>query len=150
MHDIAVLSESEYLQRERTGKTMNIYSGSTENPLKISLSFSSDQPFINETTEYMYINYYNTGRGNINKLEKGSVIIKVPDNIQMTCDDYEGNNILRLNRDLIFNNKQTKKSTCKIITNAKQLIDSKNLVISSNYKYWFDNSIIVKIKPKLD
>ncbi len=150
VQSIAVLTETEYLQNQRTGKTTNTYSGSTKNPLKISLSFSSEQPFLNDTTEYMYINYVNTGVGNIDKLESGSVQIKVPDNIILSCDDYEGNKIMILNRDLIFNNKKAKKSTCRIKTNAKQPIDSKTLMITANYKYRFDNSLNIKIKPKLE
>ncbi len=147
--DIIVLSETEFLTEQRTGKISERQPNfaSTDNPLQIAFSFSNPQPFENDTEEFMYMQY-SAGSG-LEKLSKGSVQFTIPNNVKITCDDYvAGGNKLTLNRDLVFIDGTAKKSTCKLTTNAQQDVDSKTLQITANYLYAIDNSINVKIKQK--
>lgn len=147
--DIIVLSESEYLNEQRTGKINERFArfASTDNPLQIIFSFSNTQPFENDTEEFMYMQYY-AGSG-LEKLSKNSVQFTSPNNVKIACDDYtaEGNRFT-LNRDLVFIDGMAKKSTCKFATSAQQDVDSKTLQLTANYLYAIDNFINVKIKPK--
>lgn len=149
---IAVLQEAEYQQELRSGEIskIDIQQYSTSNPLKISLSFSDPQPFIDNTDLYIYIDYTNTGSGFIDKLEKGDITIKIPDNLALQqCNDYrqEGSKLI-LDKDLTFINNRAKQSLCKFKTKSAQPKDLKTLTITANYKYELDNSIIIKIKPR--
>lgn len=151
VQDIIVLSESEFLTEQRTGKISERTAqfASTSNPLQISISFSSPQPFEDKTDEFMYIEYFNAGSGNLEKLGKDSVQFSAPGNVKMSCDDYRsegGKNIL--NRDLVFTGGRAKKSACKLATQAHEPADSKTMQLTANYLYAIDNSINVKIKPK--
>lgn len=151
VQDIIVLSESEFLTEQRTGKISERTAqfASTSNPLQISISFSSPQPFEDKTDEFMYIEYFNAGSGNLEKLGKDSVQFSAPGNVKMSCDDYRsegGKNIL--NRDLFFTNNRAKKSTCKLTTQAQEPVDSKTLQLTANYLYAIDNFIDVKIRQK--
>ncbi len=149
--DIIVLSDSEFLTEQRSGKIGERVAqfASTDNPLKITTSFSEPQPFEDASDEFMYIEYSNTGSGVLEKLEKGSVVMTAPGNVKISCDDYGLNgNKLTLNRDLTFINGRAKKSTCKLTTQALQPADSKTLQLTANYLYAVDNSINVKIKQK--
>ncbi len=147
--DIIVLSESEFLTEQRTGKINERIArfATTDNPLRITFSFSNIQPFENDTEEFMYMQY--SADSGMEKLQKGSVRFTAPNNVKITCDDYaaEGNKFT-LNRDLAFIDGSAKKSTCKIATNATEPIDSKTIQITANYLYTIDNFINVKIKPK--
>lgn len=149
--DIIVLSESEFLDEQRSGKINERAAQfvSTDNPLKITVSFSDPQPFEDAVDEFMYIDYSNTGSGDLEKLDSGSVSMTAPNNVKISCDDYiTDGNALTLNRDLTFINGNAKKSTCKLTTKAGQPVDSKTLQITANYLYAVDNSINVKIKQK--
>jgi hypothetical protein len=143
--DIAVLTQSEYEQREVSG-TLNsipIQSSFPETPLKISLSFSDTQPFINNENYYMNLDYYNKGNGFI-EVEKGNITIKTPSNIKdFSCSDY---NDLALNRSLKFIENRAASSTCSFTTNSSQQLDIKSLSITARYKYMLDNSILIKVK----
>lgn len=147
--DIIVLSESEFLTEQRTGKINERVAQfvSTDNPLQITFSFSNPQPFENDTEEFMHIQY--SASSGLEKLSKGSVQFTAPNNVKITCDDYTADgNKFTLNRDLVFIDGMAKKSTCKLTTNAQQDADLKTLQITTNYLYKIDNSINVKIKPK--
>lgn len=147
--DIIVLDDAEFLDEQRTGKIGERVArfSSTDNPLQITISFSSQQPFENDTEEFMYMQYY-AGSG-LEKLSKSSVQFTAPNNVKIVCDDYtaEGNKFV-LNRDLVFIDGRAKKSTCKLTTGAQQPVDSKTIQLTANYKYAIDNSINVKIKQK--
>jgi hypothetical protein len=143
--DIAVLTQSEYEQREVSGTLNNIpiQSSFPETPLRISLSFSDTQPFINNENYYMNLDYYNKGNGFI-EVEKENITIKTSSNIKdFSCNDY---NDLALNRSLKFIENRAAGSTCSFTTVAAQPLDIKSLTITARYKYMLDNSILIKVK----
>jgi len=88
---VAVLTESEYYQKEQAGKLGEIpmTSTSTSNPLSILLSFSEGQPFISGEENYMYIDYSYSGDGYIDKISVDSIKIRFPNNMKnVSCNDY--------------------------------------------------------------
>jgi hypothetical protein len=90
--DIAVLPEGEYFQRESEGtlKDIPIRSSSSDAPLDIQITFSEEQPFLENQDYYMYINYYNKGNGLFDKTYIGLIL---PNNIEnMKCYDYNTSN----------------------------------------------------------
>lgn len=146
--DVIVLSDVEYTERQRTNRLNEFTPQLTKiaSPLDISISFSEEQPFQEETEILMNIDYYNIGTGFIDKIEKNNIQIIFPDNLELKeCNDYTNG---LLNKDLIFIKNKAKTSTCRFITKALQPIDAKNLLITGKYKYVIDNYITVKIKPK--
>lgn len=56
--------------------------------------------------------------------------------------------IFSLNRKLNFINNRASKSTCSFIPKASQPVDIQTLMLTANYKYLFDNSMIVKVRVK--
>ncbi len=88
--DIAVLSESEYQQRELDGTLQNvpIQFSFPSSPLQLSIRFSDSQPFIDNEEYNMFIEYNDVGEGII-EVEKGSIGIFIPSNIKsMACNNY--------------------------------------------------------------
>jgi hypothetical protein len=147
--DIAVLSQSEYDQRETAGTLKNIpiqYS-SPSSPLKITINLLGEQPFVTGEKYYMSIDYANTGSGFI-EVDKGDITITAPSNVNgFACDnDYDSS--LTLNKDLIFANNRASTSTCHFTTFTSQPLDIKSLTITARYKYVLYNSIIIKVKRK--
>jgi len=55
---------------------------------------------------------------------------------------------LTLNRNLTFINKAAKRSTCTFTAAPAVPLDTGALIITANYKYKLDNSILVKVKPR--
>lgn len=154
--DVIVLSESEYYIREQQGTLSNLTasSSSSSNPISLTLTFSENQPFLTGDSFNMYIDYSNTGSGFIDKLEAGSITIRIPANMNVdSCSGYlysstaTGGGTLVLNRDLSFIDNKAPRTTCRVSVTAGQLIDSKTLFLTANYKYALDNSIIVKVRP---
>ena len=158
--DIIVLAETEYYIREQTGNLSDLQPSSSSNlsPLKISLRFSDTQPFLEKEDIIMFIDYENIGDGFI---EIYNITMFVPDNLQGTCNHYTKSEATRsvdetgvsgnefvLNRELTFFNNKATESTCTFTTNATQIIDQQILAITAYYKYMFDNSMIIKVKPK--
>jgi hypothetical protein len=91
--DIAVLSQSEYEQREAAGTLNNIpiQSSSPSSPFKISLSFSGKQPFITDENYRINLDYYNIGNG---VLEVKNITIINPENLKdFSCNDYKSTTI---------------------------------------------------------
>ncbi|MEM7816835.1 MAG: hypothetical protein QXZ20_02890 [Candidatus Aenigmatarchaeota archaeon] len=89
--DIAVLTKSEYEQRELAGTLSNIpiQSFYPDSPLRITLSFSDDQPFMENENYYLYLDYYNKGGGFI-EVKKGDIKITAPSNVKdFSCKDYK-------------------------------------------------------------
>jgi hypothetical protein len=176
--DIAVLSQSEYEQREAAG-TLNdipIQSSSPSSPFKISLTLLGEQPFINGEKYYMSINYANIGSGFI-EVKKYDIGIATPTNIKdFTCsDDYISTSSASasassggfsggasgrpigvvgqlpnfiLNKDLIFISNRAPTSTCTFTASTSQPMDIKSLTITASYKYVLYNSILIKVKRK--
>jgi len=154
--DIAVLSDSEYYQRELAGtlKDIPIQSSSSISPLGISIEFSEDQPLLGKDNYYMYINYFNTGNGFIT-VNEGDITLKTPTNINIVQADgkYCGGdykqidaNTYQLNKSLIFLKGKANPSTCNFTTSDVSTIDIKSLSLITNYKYLLDNSILVRVK----
>ncbi len=147
--DIIVLDDAEFLGEQSSGKIAEKIPAfaSTSNPLRVSFSFSSPQPFQNNTDEFMYISL--SANAGLQKLGKGSVRFTTPNNANITCDDYtaDGGRLV-LDREMVFTNGDAKKSTCKISTQARQAVDSKTIQLTANYLYAIDNSINVKIMRK--
>jgi len=153
--DIAVLTLSEYNTRLMQGtlKNLPISSSSSSSPLKISLSFTEDQPFLDGTSTNAQINYAYTGDGFID-VKYGGVAIKVPDNLQgsnPSCTDYNydsGTQTLSLNKTdgLKFISKRSTPSICTFTTKASQMLDIKSLILNASYKYMIDGSIPITVK----
>jgi hypothetical protein len=168
--DIAVLSQSEYEQREAAG-TLNdipIQSSSPLSPFKISLTLLGEQPFITGEKYYMSIDYANIGSGFI-EVKKYDIGIATPANVNdFSCsDDYistssssglpgfsggssssSSNFDLVLNKDLIFISNRAPTSTCTFTASTSQPMDIKSLTITASYKYVLYNSILIKVKRK--
>ncbi len=149
---VNVLTESEYYARESQNTLDEIKSTSilTDSALKITLTWSEDQPFLEDEDVFAYINYDDVGHGMIRQLEKGSVVVKVPENLaEAECSSFEKvEDEFILNSPLKFVNKRAPSTTCKFKTNATQPIESGEFRITANYKYQFDNSLLLKVTPK--
>ncbi|MEM5872441.1 MAG: hypothetical protein QXD55_01075 [Candidatus Aenigmatarchaeota archaeon] len=144
--DIAVLTKSEYEQRELAGTLSNIpiQSFYPDSPLRITLSFSDDQPFMENENYYLYLDYYNKGGGFI-EVKKGDIKITAPSNVKdFSCKDYDSN--LAINRNLNFINNRASTSTCSFTAIATQPTDIKSFAITTSYKYILDGSILIKVK----
>ena len=147
---VAVLDESDYMERERTGKLgeIPINSWNSVSPLRITIR-GLDKPLIDNQRADMHIDYSNTGAGNIEALEIGSVIINLPGNLlSPDCDDYsqtaEG---LVLKRRLEFTSGQAKSSSCTFIAKAWLPIDSRPLGVSAAYTYQLLQQVVIKVRP---
>ncbi|MDD5416382.1 MAG: hypothetical protein PHU12_00205 [Candidatus Aenigmarchaeota archaeon] len=150
---INVLKQSEYYAREAAGTMDQVRSNTitSDSSLKITTSFSDLQPYMETEYIYIFINYEDIGPGLIKQLDKESVVLEVPSNLEGTCtgyaeDDETGN--LVLNSNLNFINKKAASTTCKFKTKASQPIDSGELRITATYKYQFDDSLLLKVKPR--
>jgi len=93
--DVAVLPENEYFQRESEGtlKDILIRSSSSNSPLDIRITFSEGQPLLENQKYYMYINYYNKGKGYFDKetySRNPDIIMNLPNTIQnLKCFVYD-------------------------------------------------------------
>lgn len=144
--NIAVLSQSEYEQRELAGTLHDIpiQSSFPDSPLRISLSFSETQPFINNEKYYLQLDYRNVGGGVVN-VDSGDITIKPPANVkEFSCADYSGN--LANSKALNFISNRASTSSCSFTTSTAQTMDIMSLVVSARYKYMLDNSILIKVK----
>ena len=147
---VAVLQENDYMEMERTGKLgeIPISSWNSVSPLEIGIR-GLDQPLIDNQRADIHIDYSNTGKGNIEALEPGSVIINLPGNLASPdCDDYsqtaEG---LVLKRRLEFIDKVAKSSSCTFVAKAWLPIDSRPLGISAAYVYQLQQQVTIKVRP---
>lgn len=147
--NIVVLDEFEWMERENRGtrKDIPVYTYSSTNPLRMEISFSHDQPLIEEAEVRMYIDYYDDGTGIISELGPGDVKIEVPGNLEfITCDDYKmEDNMLVLDKEKKFFNKKAVRSTCEFNTLAEQVIDTRTMFIEALYGYSLDNEFTVSI-----
>jgi len=147
--DIVVLSESEYEMRQQAGTLHNIpiQTSSSPRPLKISVSFTEDQPFLDGYDVSMHINYAYIGNAFMD-VEAGDVNITFPNNSQPSdCEDYNINgNTLLLKEPLKFINKRASPSICTFTAKASQPMDIKTLKLTATYKYILDNSLLIKVK----
>lgn len=146
---VIVLTETEWFEREQKGTRTDITAAvySTTNPLRITTSFSQGQPLIEQATVKMYLDYSDAGTGVIRNLKAGDVKIKLPGNLELiSCDDYKSEGgFLVLNKEKIFINKKTSRSTCEFKTKASQAIDSRPVFVEAIYGYEIDSSFDVNI-----
>jgi len=147
--DVVVLTQSEYNTRLLQGTLHNIpiKSSSSSSPLQISLTFSEEQPLLENTNVNAQISYTYTGNGFID-VGAGSVIINLPDNLEVSgagCrGDYDSG--LSLSNKLKFINKRASPTTCTFGAKASQIIDIKLLTITADYTYTIDGSVPVRVK----
>ncbi|OGI12192.1 hypothetical protein A3K64_02565 [Candidatus Micrarchaeota archaeon RBG_16_36_9] len=146
--DIVVLPESEYNQREASG-TLNsipIQLTSAKGPLQVYLSFSEPQPFIADKTGYsMHVNYNNVGDGFFDNLED-KIIVSVPDNMDLSCEDYTGSQTLTLNKDLKFIKGRAVSSVCNFNTPQLSTMSIRSLNMEINYKYTLYDSFTITVR----
>jgi hypothetical protein len=150
---VNVLKESEYYSREANGRLGEVPTTtiSSDNSLAMTVEFSEDQPFLENEDVYAYINYNDVGPGILSSLDRGNVIINVSSNLEGTCSGYRkdgARNAYILDSTLRFANKKAPSTTCTFKTKASQLIESGEIRITATYKYQFDNSLLLKVKPK--
>jgi len=146
--DIVVLSETEYYSREQAGTLSDLepLSSSTSSPLSIQLTFSDYQPFLDGDSISMNIKYSNIGGGFV---DVQSIEMRIPDNLEGNCNHYvKSGNIYTLDKGLTFYNNEAPQSTCIFTLKASQPIDVNSIQLTAYYKYSFDNSMIIKVKPK--
>jgi hypothetical protein len=147
--DVIVLTQSEYNTRLLQGTLHNIpiKTSSSSSPLQISLTFSEEQPLLENTNVNAQISYAYTGSGFID-VGAGNVKINLPDNLEVSGDycrnDYDSS--LSLINKLKFINKRASPTTCTFKVKASQLIDIKLLTITADYTYTIDGSIPVRVK----
>lgn len=151
----AVLDESEYYTREDQGKLGEITARYTEkaNSLRIGFTFSESQPWLAGERILVYLNYNDVGGGMIKELKKTNVTIEVTPNLaDGECSSYTidsiDENLYVLSSPLKFVNKRAPSTTCAFVANAEQPIDSGHITVTANYKYQFDNSLLLKVTPR--
>ncbi len=146
---VTVLSDAEYTAREAAGTLGDITAGmsASNSPVSITITFGSEQPWADNETVSMFIDYTDTGGGFIDNLASGSVKLTMPDNIKDSdCNHYTG---IDLNRNLSFINKAAPRSTCTFSTKAgNSPVSTGTISLTANYKYELDNSFTIKIKNK--
>ena len=149
VQDVVVLSDTEYKQREESGTLGEIEISSSKEPSSVEaeLSFSEPQPFKENRNIQIYIKYFNVGNGRIDKIEKDSITIFFPENLEVSqCNGYQGlGNQWKLSKELIFYEGETEKNSCTVKTKANIPIDSGKLVIEGKYKYVIEDTISIKI-----
>jgi hypothetical protein len=149
--DVVVLSQSEYNIRLLDGTLHNIpiKTSSSSSPLQISLTFSEDQPLLENTDVNAQISYAYTGNGFID-VGAGDVKINLPSpsNLEVSGDycrgDYDDG--LSLRESLKFINKRASPTTCTFGAKASDMIDIKLLTITADYTYTIDGSVPVRVK----
>jgi hypothetical protein len=146
--DIAILPETEYLQRQVANTLSNIpvHSSSASGPLNVYLTFSEAQPFIAGEEGYgMYINYNNAGNGFFGDMS-GKINLTAPDNIEnLNCGtDYDST--LTLNRKLDFINGRSVPTNCNFDTISAPTLNIRSLSIDVGYTYTLYNSISITVR----
>lgn len=152
---VIALSDTEWQQRKAQGTLSEIPVSSflSNNPLKISISWSEDPHFLDQSVVQMYVDYENLGSGSIRKLAAESVKITIPETLVLTdpkCDDYDLNgNQLVLSRSLDFVAKKAKRSTCNFKVDALDKdINSQSITATAEYVYETDNSVKIPLLKK--
>ncbi|MDD5417240.1 MAG: hypothetical protein PHU12_04700, partial [Candidatus Aenigmarchaeota archaeon] len=149
---VNVLTETEYYTREEQGTLVDVpvHTAITDSSLLMELEFSEVQPFMTNEEIYVYINYQDIGPGYLKELNKGDVVLTIPNNLKGNCTGYAkvSESQYILNTTLKFNDKKAPSTTCKFKTNASQIIDAGVLRITASYKYQFDNSLLLNVNPK--
>ena len=149
LYDIAAISENEQqkLLRENKIEEIKLNYFKTKSPIDIDISLSKEQPILEDSSFYLYVDLTNVGGGYIEKIEKGHASIKYPDFLELeNCDDYDSNG--NLNTDLKFVKGKAKRSTCKFkVKKGTVISEIGRFEIKVNYKYMYHKTINVKIKP---
>ena len=152
--DIIVLSYDEYERRSKENSLGEFVpeTHEEESPLKISLSFSEEQPFEQGDEISMTIQYSNVGKGT---LEIKDVKIRVPENLHaVSCDDYtiesdrSGRQVLSLSKKLKFYGSSTENSVCRFQIWGSQPVDIKLMEIEGKYIYELEDYITVGVDVK--
>lgn len=154
--DIAVLSETEYNQRETAG-TLNsipIQFNSAKGPLQVYLTFSEPQPFIADQSGYsMFINYNNAGDGLFaDETNDIDIRLNVSDNIKdLSCgDQYTGSfPNFQLNKDkpLKFIKGRSVPTICSFSTSSDvSTMSIRSLNIEIGYKYTLYGSFPIIVR----
>jgi hypothetical protein len=152
--DVVVLTQSEYNIRLSQGTLHNIpiKTSSSSSPLQISLTFSEEQPLLENTNVNAQISYAYTGNGFID-VGAGAVKINLPSpsNLEVLevsgkCCTGDYDSSLSLVNKLKFINKKASPTTCTFKAKASDMIDIKLLTITADYTYIIDGSIPVKVK----
>jgi len=152
--DVVVLTQSEYNIRLLDGTLHNIpiKTSSSSSPLQISLTFSEEQPLLENTNVNAQINYAYTGNGFID-VGAGGVKINLPSPSNLEVLEVSGkyctgdyNSSLSLVNKLKFINKRASPTTCTFEAKASQIIDIKLLTITADYTYTIDGSVPVRVK----
>jgi len=151
---VAALSETEYFHRKATGTldAIPVATTTTNNPLRLSISWSDAMPLLDKQEVQMYVDYKNNGEGYITTLEKNSVVFNIPSNLQaVRCDDYTLSTIaqpggtMTLSKTLDFVQKSAKRSTCTFAVKAAGTIDSQSISGRASYLYETDSTVSVPI-----
>jgi len=148
--DIAILPETEYIQRQlaKTLSNIPVRSSSAAGPLNVYLTFSEPQPFIaNESGYGMYINYNNAGNGFFGNMS-GKINLTAPDNIEnLSCANYsKSGSILTLNKKLDFINGRSVPTNCNFSTISAPTLNIRSLSIGVDYTYTLYNSISITVR----
>jgi hypothetical protein len=148
--DIAILPETEYLQRQEANTLSNIpiNSNSPSGPLNLYLTFSESQPFIAGGKDYdMYINYNNAGNGFFGDMN-GKIKLTSPNNIEnLDCINYsKSGSILTLNKELDFINGRSVPTNCKFDTLSEPTLNIRSLSVDIDYTYTLYNSISITVR----
>ena len=148
-YDIAAISENEQQRLLKEGKMEEIDLNyfRTKSPVEIDISLSKEQPILEGSSFYLYIDLTNVGSGYLEKINKGEASIEYPRFLELeSCDDYDSNGNLK--RDLDFISGRTKRSTCKFKVREGTVIrDIGRFEVQINYKYMYHKTINVRIKP---
>jgi hypothetical protein len=142
--DIAVLPQSEYIQRESDGTLSSVpIGGSVSNsPMNINMRFSEAQPFMDNQKYYLFVDYTLNGQGSI---QNPVVKFVPPTNILLSCGTY-----LNANKEvttLDFIRGKAASTTCNFTTPTLASMSIKTMEITATYKYILDNSITVTVSP---
>ena len=147
IQDVAVLSSTEYRQREESGTLDEIEISSVKEPssVEVELTFSEVQPFKENRKVHILIQYRNVGGGIVKELS--NVKITFPSNLEIeSCSGYDRTgNYWWLSESLKFYNGKTQKAVCTAKTKANKPIDIGKILIEGKYKYEFEDYITVKI-----
>ncbi len=147
-----VLDETEYYAREEEGTLGEISgtSSSSTSSLRMDISFSDPEPFMENEEIYVYINYNDDGWGIIKDIQPGSIVINVSSNlIDGECVGYAADHDgFILKDELRFVDGKAPSTACKFKTFAEQPIEVGEIRITAKYKYQFDNSLLLKVTPR--
>lgn len=148
-YDIVALSEDEQQRLLKTGKMSQLSLDylRTKSPVQIDISLSEEQPIVEGSSFYAYVELRNVGGGYVERIKKGNAEIKYPEFLELVdCDDFNKNGVL--DTDLQFIRGSTKTSTCKFKVKEGTVVrETGSIDVKVSYKYMYHKNINVGIKP---